>query len=264
MSKLTNEKLVAWIEQKVKSEYPNDISLVLIYGSYINGTANAKSDIDCYFIPKTKRGYQMATTFIIDDIGYDIFPMDWNRVENIANLKEVLLPLVGDVKILYSASENDLARFHQLQAKMRENLASVQVTRTIAQEKIESAYELYQEMSRSNCLSEIRKLAGLLIMYLADAVMIYNQDYFHFGLKTQFQDLRKLQETRNVPDKICEEYLQTIQAKTAEESIGHCHSMLCAVKDYMSIELAPDLKKPEEAVGGVSTTSCTDFASLAS
>lgn len=64
MSKAINEKLVVWIEEKVKREYAEDISLVLLYGSFINGTANPKSDIDCYFIPRTERGYELAKTFI--------------------------------------------------------------------------------------------------------------------------------------------------------------------------------------------------------
>ena len=46
-----NDKIVSWIINKVKTEYADDISIVLIYGSYVNGTANRKSDVDCYFIP---------------------------------------------------------------------------------------------------------------------------------------------------------------------------------------------------------------------
>ena len=48
-----NDKVVEWITNKVKTEYADDISLVLLYGSYMNGTANSKSDVDCYYIPKT-------------------------------------------------------------------------------------------------------------------------------------------------------------------------------------------------------------------
>ena len=55
-----NDKVVEWITNKVKTEYADDISLVLIYGSYINGTANSKSDVDCYYIPKTERGYNLG------------------------------------------------------------------------------------------------------------------------------------------------------------------------------------------------------------
>lgn len=55
-----NDKLVRWIAEKVKREYADDISLVLIYGSYVNGTANSRSDVDCCFVPKTGRGYELS------------------------------------------------------------------------------------------------------------------------------------------------------------------------------------------------------------
>lgn len=93
--KVINDKLVQWIVNKVKTEYANDASLVLIFGSYVNGTANSKSDVDCYYIPKSEHGYNLAVDFIIEDVGYDIFPISWERVENIANLSENMSPLVG-------------------------------------------------------------------------------------------------------------------------------------------------------------------------
>lgn len=49
MSKAINEKLVVWIEEKVKREYAEDISLVLLYGSFINGTANPKLSSDTFW-----------------------------------------------------------------------------------------------------------------------------------------------------------------------------------------------------------------------
>lgn len=43
--KEVNDKIVAWILNKVKMEYADDISLVLIYGSYINGSANSNQHL---------------------------------------------------------------------------------------------------------------------------------------------------------------------------------------------------------------------------
>lgn len=76
---------------------------------------------------------------MIAGVGYDIFPMDWERVRNIANLEEGLLPLVGDVKVLYSASEEDLGRFRGLQVQMKDNLADKQKSQTAARKRAESA-----------------------------------------------------------------------------------------------------------------------------
>ncbi|MDE7274071.1 MAG: nucleotidyltransferase domain-containing protein [Lachnospiraceae bacterium] len=78
-----NDNVVKWILNKVRTEYANDVSLVLIYGSYVNGTANSKSDVDCYYIPKSENGYDLAVDFIIEGVGYDIFPISWESVEKL-------------------------------------------------------------------------------------------------------------------------------------------------------------------------------------
>ncbi len=57
--------------------------------------------MDCCFIPKTERGYEMAAGFILEGVGYDIFPMSWERIERIACLRENLTPLVGDAEIIF-------------------------------------------------------------------------------------------------------------------------------------------------------------------
>ena len=69
-----NDKIINWIADRVEHDYAEDIALILLYGSYVNGTANAKSDVDCYFIPRTERGYEFSADFIIQGVGYDIFP----------------------------------------------------------------------------------------------------------------------------------------------------------------------------------------------
>ena len=78
---------------------------------------------------------------MIAGVGYDIFPIDWERVRNIGNLEEGLLPLVGDVKVLYSASEENLGRFRGLQVQMKDNLADKQKSQTAARKRAESACE---------------------------------------------------------------------------------------------------------------------------
>ena len=47
----------------------------------LSGTMNRLSDVDCYFIPKTERAYSFARTFMIEGVGYDIYPMSWERLE---------------------------------------------------------------------------------------------------------------------------------------------------------------------------------------
>ena len=68
------QKIIEALINKIERKYKNDISVVVCYGSYITDTAYEKSDLDFFFIPKNKKGYEMNTQFIIDDIGYDFWP----------------------------------------------------------------------------------------------------------------------------------------------------------------------------------------------
>lgn len=242
MDKSINEKLVGWIAEKVKKEYPEDISAVVIYGSYVNGTAHAKSDVDCYFIPKTQRAYQFANDFIICGIGYDIFPISWERAEAIADLKETLLPLIGDGKVIYCHSEEDKCKFLQLKSKLKSNLESEQISGAAALERVNQACGVYESALNSESMTEVRKKAGFIIMTLADAAALYHHTYYHFGLKRQFTDLKKLP---NIPRQIYDEYLNVIQAESIESILQHCNQMIYAVCRHMNI---PVPEKPREQI----------------
>jgi len=184
-----NSRIAEWIKNKAQTEYADDIALVVIYGSYVNGTANHLSDIDCYYIPKTERAYQFSSCFIIDGVGYDVFPIPWERVENIANLNDNLLPLVGDAQILYCSSDEDLQRFRAYQEKQKSNLANDEYVRGIAESRCAFAGSLCAQMMAGGSACDIRKMAGYAAMFLADAVALYNHDYYHYGLKKQYEDL---------------------------------------------------------------------------
>lgn len=136
-----NDKVIEWIMNKVKTEYADDVSLVLLYGSYINGTANSKSDVDCYYIPKTERGYNLGIGFIIDGVGYDLFPISWERITRIADLQECLLPLVGDVRVIYCGDSCDLERFKEIQSKLHSNLANDEYVKDIARKNAKMRIE---------------------------------------------------------------------------------------------------------------------------
>lgn len=234
--KEVNDKIVAWILNKVKMEYADDISLVLIYGSYTNGSANSRSDVDCYYIPKTERGYNMAVDFIIDGVGYDIFPMSWERVTSIADLHESLSPLVGDVQIIYYSDTSDLQRFKELQGRLQSNLLNEAYVREIAARRCEDANRMCSLMNVSNEASEIRKMAGSIIMTLADAVAVYNHDYYHFGLKKQFEDLQN--NFPGVPRNIVNDYRNVVEALDIEDVIQHTMKMFKDVCEYLDITCA--------------------------
>lgn len=234
--KKINDRVVDWIKNKVETEYANDISLVLVYGSYINGTANDRSDVDCYYIPRTERGDQFAADFIIDGVGYDIFPMSWKRVKEIADLNESLTPLVGDVQILYCSDAKEQERFHMLQNKLKSNLLNDKYIRAIAKKRCIIASKLCSAMKASRSVCEIRKIAGTIIMILADAVAIHHHDYFHFGLKKQYENL--CDNFIEIPPKIIDGYKNVIIAGNIDEVVNCTMKIFRDVCEYLDLPIA--------------------------
>ena len=220
---------------------------MLIYGSYVNGTANSKSDLDCYFIPKTENGYHMAVDFIIEGVGYDVFPISWERVEKIADLLEPLTPLVGDVKIIYSNSASDTERFRLVQDRLKSNLANDEYVRAIATRRCEEAGKLCTMLKRGHSASEIRKTAGNMIMMLADAVAVYHHEYYHFGLKKQFEDLQD--HIPNVPQSVVNGYKNVVEAADIDDVIQYAMILFDDVCEYLGVTFTlQEVSEPEKVV----------------
>lgn len=59
-------KIAELFIEKISRDYPDDISLVAVMGSYIYNDTHDKSDLDLYFVPKTDRGYNLGFTFILN------------------------------------------------------------------------------------------------------------------------------------------------------------------------------------------------------
>jgi hypothetical protein len=72
----------------VKSKYPNEIDIIAYYGSYAQGTASKRSDLDFFFIPATPEGYKVSIQFILNDISFDFWPISWERAERMASFED--------------------------------------------------------------------------------------------------------------------------------------------------------------------------------
>jgi hypothetical protein len=108
-----NEKMriAEIIKKKIEDHYKDDIAIFAYYGSQATGLATEHSDLDMFFIPKTERGKRLSYQFIIDGIGYDLFPISWERIGKIVSLDQPLAAVLTQSKVLYSASEEDSRRY---------------------------------------------------------------------------------------------------------------------------------------------------------
>jgi hypothetical protein len=249
MEMTQNDQVVAWIKQTVETHYPNDVELVLLYGSYVNNTANAYSDVDCYFVPATDRGWELSRTFIINGIGYDLFGMDRSRVEGIAALRSFLTPLVGDAVILYAKEPSARAWFESLQKQLVNALSNPEVIANRNLERYQNATVTAMRLSKSTSLLRARFYAGQLIQELADIVALFNQTYFRHGLKRQWHDLERM-------PRLPERFLERLSALLHAKQLGEIKSLgnsllesvraLCALPKHVPAveQVIPPIEKP--------------------
>lgn len=102
------------IVNRIKTHYPQDVAIVGYYGSYLQGRATERSDLDFFFIPATPRGSELELQFIIDEISFDFWPIGWDRANGMARFQEWNTTIIADCELLYVRSEEDRVRFMEL------------------------------------------------------------------------------------------------------------------------------------------------------
>ncbi len=247
-----NDIILEVVLNKVKTDYKDDVSLVCCYGSYVNGTANKMSDIDFYYVPKTDRAYELTKSFILDGIGFDFWPLNWERLEAMATFDNTMVSLVADCNIVYSNCSKDEKRFLDLQKKIQE-IKEQEINQDMlikAEEHIKEAMREYCQLQLSKDICEIRTHSGMLLMEIADAVTLMNNRYFAYGLKKHLSEVLALQ---YVPVGFEELYNLIINSDISEEIKNSCLTII-----NNTIELCKKLsdsirtkKKPQDVLSGL-------------
>ena len=141
---------------KVKRDYASDVSIIHIHGSYIYGNTHNLSDLDIFFVPRTERGYNLGTTFIMDSIGCDFWALSWERLERIAAHNESVVSLLTEGEILYYYSNEDLQRFNDLGKKSLELYKDKNFSIRHAEELSNNLYKIYYNVQKSNSITDLR------------------------------------------------------------------------------------------------------------
>lgn len=223
-------ELDKWAIIKIKTEYKDDVQLLIGHNSY-RLPEDAELARISFFFPATDRAYELAKTFIINDIGYDLFPMSWERIERMTEFDEDNTACVGEADILYYRTEQDKKRFLALQNRLKEHLNDPQFTLKKALEKVSVAMELYQTMMFEDELYKVRKAAGHILNYLLNAVAYTNGTYFRNGYMNARQDLLEMKE---IPENLLQLQEDVIKAGTTGEIKQLCHELISSVRRYFA------------------------------
>ena len=200
------QRLTDWVIRKIKTEYPDDVALlVAVEGASINGDGHGEP-FD-YFVPATEHGNELAQTFIIGGVGNDLYPRSWERMERTASLDDPCTPCLGGAKILYARTPEDEARFEALRQKLLDRLADPHFVYVKALERLEEAMRLYAAMEFEERLCRVRAQAGYAFTSLADAAAYLNGTWRKHG------PLAEILTWKALPDGFAELYRRMLGAK---------------------------------------------------
>ena len=158
---------------KIKTDYKDDIALVVIMGSYIYGETHSRSDLDMFFVPNTERSYNLGFTFVLDEIGFDYWPISWERLERIANFDERITSIITEGKVLYYSSAADIERYNQIKKKALDTRERKKFIYK-ASEKFNEVYKVYWELLNAYTISDARKYAIGIIYTITYALALLN------------------------------------------------------------------------------------------
>ncbi|WP_310601661.1 hypothetical protein [Anaerosporobacter sp.] len=238
-----------WAINKIKTEYPNDIAiLIALEGHSVNGDGHG----ECfdYFVPATERGNELAQTFIIGDVGHDLYPRSWERTERTANLEDYATLCLGNAKVVYSRTKEDEEHFLSLQKKLFENLANPNFVYKKSLEQLNIAMDLYRTMMFEERLYKARMAAGIIHDYLSLAVYYLNGTYNKDWRNGPVEQLLKMKE-------LPENFIEYYKAITRADSVNELRSLA-----YLTIKTARQFIATYKPVQE-KTTANNDFSGLA-
>ncbi|NGZ77728.1 nucleotidyltransferase domain-containing protein [Saccharibacillus alkalitolerans] len=183
--------------ERVRRDYAEDVAIAAYYGSYLDGTATDRSDLDFFFIPAKPEGYQAGLSFILNGISFDFWPVSWERAEKMARLEDGQAGILADCKLLYVRSDEDLERFNNLKLQLKDirSFEGEEAFLGRAEEKLNGIYPVLHELRRAGTakpLSGYRLRAFEVMAPLFEAIALLNRTYLRKGWGknlTQLYDL---------------------------------------------------------------------------
>ncbi|MCL2571162.1 MAG: nucleotidyltransferase domain-containing protein [Defluviitaleaceae bacterium] len=238
-----NQNLIDMVIQKAKRDFPEDIALIGLTGSFATNDFHEKSDLDLIIVNNTSEGWGIGHCFILEDVGYDIYCTPWDNLEKKAELDCVGVSSLTDLKVLYYAKPEYLERFNALKEKAIEKLSQGINKDSIkrADKHINKAKEEYADMYLSQDLGAVRYASGGLLYHVINGIVSLNNTCFKRGVKRYLEELLSY---KYLPQDFECLYASIIDAKsidTIREASSLMLKAVIALRDRLYEEYA---KKP--------------------
>ena len=222
-------RLVEWAVKKIEADFPGDVCLLLEHRT-LKLEKDAAAQAFSFYIPATNRANGLARTFIIDGIGYDLFPMSWERIERVADVKEYNTTCLADAEVLWARCDEDRQRFGSLQARLKANLQNPAYMLERAKKWFDTVKEIYQDTLFEDRLYKVRENAGHICDLLAIAVAFVNGRFFVHGQASQLAELSNMKKT---PLDFTKLYRAIVNEPSPDAQKRLCHEIIKNTRAFL-------------------------------
>lgn len=238
-----NEKLINMIIKRAKRDYPDDIAIIGLTGSFSTDDYHEKSDLDLIIINNTDRGWGLSACFILEDVGYDIYCTPWESIEAKANLESPGISCLVDLQILYCAKPEYMEKFNIYRQRALNSLAKPIGRECIirAKKHIDRAKLDYADTLLADDLGKVRYASCGVLYNLVNALTDLNNTYFKQGIKRYLEEIG---DYRYIPDDFVKKYMNVINAKTIKEIQNASHDLLKSVVVLYTIMYKKFVEQP--------------------
>jgi len=224
-----NKKLIDMVIERAKRDFPEDIALIGLTGSFCTGDFHEKSDLDLIIVNNTERGWEISSCFIYDDVGYDIYCTPWEtRLAQQAVLENPGVSSLIDLQILYCAKPEYLEKFNKLRQQALDTMAKPVSMECINRAKTHldlAKQELADSMLFDN-IGAIRYASCGVVYHIVNCLVNLNNTCIKRGIKRYLEELLSYE---YLPDDFEKLYMAVIDAKTIDEIRTSSVSLLKSV-----------------------------------
>jgi len=239
-----NKRLIEMVIERAKRDFPEDIALIGLTGSFCTGDFHEKSDLDLIIVNNTDRGWEIGSCFILDDVGYDIYCTPWEtRLAQQAVLDNPGVSSLTDLQILYCAKPEYLEKFNKLRQQALDTMAKPIGIECIkrAKKHLDLAKQEFANALLAEKIGAIRYASAGVLYHLVNCLVNLNNTCIKRGIKRYLEELLTYE---YLPDSFEKLYMSVIEAKTIDEMRAASLSLLSSViqlYDKMHSEFSQNL-----------------------
>ena len=149
-----NKKIIQIIITEMERSCPDSIDLIGIGGSFCNGDYYEKSDLDLLIIRNNDNAKILEKTFILNDIGFDVYTQEWKDLEELSKYDTPYVTKLFELGIVYFKNQEVINKIKSIQRNLKLNMLNEKITKERAGNHFRNALEAFDHLEATENKTE--------------------------------------------------------------------------------------------------------------